>query len=1076
MKKYIFMLIFSVFIMFGMMGAVQYYMDKTGSEQKLLAKAERDLKESKRVSAIQAEVESAVRNLMENVQQSLNDPDRYYIISSQLVRKNPHIIGAGVAFAPDYYKNKGKNRLYSPYAYDEQPAVQTKKRKISEPQIRTELLGFDYTEREWFQKPMNDGKPLWTQPYVDKGGTHIILSTYVEPVRDRKGHIIGVFFADVPMEDVSQLSVDINSDLSRKGQIVIIIDLIFMLFFIFVLWLAAKASLRYKEQKVDVEKEQLLAEIEKLKETNRRITQRNMDLSKMLNKKLLTPMLAAILTVSGVTYVQAQTSLSPQASAFKNKYQAQVAKTRGEQVPMVGPFVVTCKMNYSAIGVGEQLEKLGAEVLTAFGRSVVVNIPADQFDAVAETEGVLLIDVGTKGEIKTDITRKATQTEEVQTGTGAKLPQAYTGKDVIIGLIDTGFDFTHPVFKDKNGNLRIKAVYLGGNESVKGESVTVIVKDATGASKQVDLPGAIITDPKVILDTTKVKDPVGHHGTHCAAIAAGSQIEKVSGLTGNLLGGMAPEAELILCTNQYSKEWQKKLNNMPNGDIVFDNHYLNFMSDYAAKQGKPLVMSWSQNAHSGPHNGTSPASMMIGDWCKQGNVMMLCASNEGEDNIYVNETIAAGDSINFAMDVLQGKLNGYYYLKTHEPVKVRVGIYDLKEKKEVFVFPYTIDTGKQASDTIFYIAGKDDPDIKQVYSELSDNWIKMYEQLEPYVKKALCGAYVSQGTIMESHLSDKLVNVTTITLEGIFVPKTEKNPILDIDQNLYAYTLHIIPSKKTEMFSWIDVATYQKNGIFVTGNSSMSMGDWNTTGEPVSVGAWAANNRVKSLADDDTDKSITIGDIASFSSYGTDYASHKHPTACTPGRYVYSAVNSFAPDDYPIVGMTVGNNQFEGQQKARLYYFGSASGTSMATPAAAGIVALWMQAAKDKGKTLTNKDIKDIIAKTADNDEFTKAKPERFGSGKINAYKGLLYVLGLYDPSGISTVSTNQPANVNFRLDGDNLYAEGAEDGTPVSLYGLSGILVRQTSVEAGIVSLAGLQHGVYAVQLCKLGSTLIRK
>jgi len=51
-------------------------------------------------------------------------------------------------------------------------------------------------------------------------------------------------------------------------------------------------------------------------------------------------MLTAILTVSGVTSAQAQANFSPQASAFKNKYQSQaeVAKTRGEQVPMAGPF------------------------------------------------------------------------------------------------------------------------------------------------------------------------------------------------------------------------------------------------------------------------------------------------------------------------------------------------------------------------------------------------------------------------------------------------------------------------------------------------------------------------------------------------------------------------------------------------------------------------------------------------------------------------------------------------------------------------------------------------------------------
>ena len=148
----------------------------------------------------------------------------------------------------------------------------------------------------------------------------------------------------------------------------------------------------------------------------------------------------------------------------------------------------------------------------------------------------------------------------------------------------------------------------------------------------------------------------------------------------------------------------------------------------------------------------------------------------------------------------------------------------------------------------------------------------------------------------------------------------------------------------------------------------------------------------------------------------------------------------------------------------------------MSTPASAGIVALWMQAARDKGRKLTSADIKDICAKTSDNDDFTKAKPERFGFGKMNAYKGLLYVLGLYDPSGINGISTNQPDNITFRVAGDCLYADGAEDGTPVTLYNLQGIVVAQTQVQDGMISLAGLHKGVYAVQLAKLGSTLIRK
>ena len=54
--------------------------------------------------------------------------------------------------------------------------------------------------------------------------------------------------------------------------------------------------------------------------------------------------------------------------------------------------------------------------------------------------------------------------------------------------------------------------------------------------------------------------------------------------------------------------------------------------------------------------------------------------------------------------------------------------------------------------------------------------------------------------------------------------------------------------------------------------------------------------------------------------------------------------------------------------------------------------------------------------------------------------------------------------------------ADGAEDGTPATLYNLQGTVVAKTAVQGGMISLAGLQKGVYAVQLAKLGSTLIRK
>ena len=778
-------------------------------------------------------------------------------------------------------------------------------------------------------------------------------------------------------------------------------------------------------------------------------------------KKIL---LATLLLVAGLT-ASAQGNFSAQANALKQQCQKKQAMTRanGEEMPRAA-FVVICKTDASPVAVAEQLKALGAKVNSIYGRCVAVTIPADKIDVMAQTEGVLLVDVAVKGVNMTDNTRKVTQAEEVLTGKGEKLPQAYTGKDVVIGLHDKGFDFTHPGFKDKNGNLRIKAAYLGGNTKVPQEKVTVTKSDGKGGSTQVELMPGIVTDPKVILDTLKVKDPANSHGTACAFITSGTPIEGINGLTGNALGGMAPDAELILCADQPTDD------DNSNGEI--DNSmsdYLDYMKHYAEKNNKELVVSLSMNSHNGWHNGTSPNAQLLGEFAKN-NALMLCAGNEGNDSMYIHRTVKVGDSLNVA--VAGDQLSFFYYLKSVKPIEARLGIIDLRYGLEVYSIPLTLTIGKNTTDTI----GVSTSISEDYLAKLKPDDRKKLENIVKNVKKYFEGdiaLVANQGTALESNTSDKTFPYTFIRLFSNGSFKKESDMII------YGVTLHIKPLEEpAEVFGWKDLGVLIECDIYEKGTSDCSMADWGTTGLPVSVGAWAANNVIKTI-DGKTENSEyckVVGDIATFSSYGTDLAGHKHPDVCAPGVAVYSVSNSFSLIQYPVVAEKDFNNQFEGQKSARTYKWGSFDGTSASTPVSAGIVALWLQAARDKGKKLTSADIKDICAKTCDNDDFTKAKPERFGSGKINAYKGLLYVLDLYDPTGINGISTHQPADINFRVAGDCLYADGAEDGTPATLYNLQGVVVAKTTVQGGMISLAGLQKGVYAVQLAKLGSTLIRK
>src|SRR5207248_10859570 len=44
-----------------------------------------------------------------------------------------------------------------------------------------------------------------------------------------------------------------------------------------------------------------------------------------------------------------------------------------------------------------------------------------------------------------------------------------TGRGVLIGIVDSGFDLSHPAFRDTSGNLRVDALYEQKSDTVYDE-------------------------------------------------------------------------------------------------------------------------------------------------------------------------------------------------------------------------------------------------------------------------------------------------------------------------------------------------------------------------------------------------------------------------------------------------------------------------------------------------------------------------------------------------------------------------------------------------------------------------------
>ena len=199
-------------------------------------------------------------------------------------------------------------------------------------------------------------------------------------------------------------------------------------------------------------------------------------------------------------------------------------------------------------------------------------------------------------------------------------------------------------------------------------------------------------------------------------------------------------------------------------------------------------------------------------------------------------------------------------------------------------------------------------------------------------------------------------------------------------------------------YSTLSSSSGSVSGYTITpGTYEGSMCDDMTCPQVISVGAQASRSS----------DGYGQGDVAYFSSYGTDFNGVNQPFITAPGHYVISSVNGY--DSYQSSSWSMTYN-------GQTYNWGQMSGTSMATPCAAGVVALYLQA----DPTLDVDRVKDIIAETATAYPASASSPVMArGHGIINALDGIEYILQHQGPTIVA-----KPDNVNFQGYAGETYTE----------------------------------------------------
>ena len=144
---------------------------------------------NEKVGKILTAVEVAARNNVNEIERNLATPETVFGAMEKELALNPHVIGCGLAFIPDYYPQQG--HWFEPYV------VRNDSNKIESRQIGS--ASHDYLKSEWYLKALTKEKGYWSDPYYDEAGAKAMLCTFSLPIHDEQGRTVAVFGADVSL-------------------------------------------------------------------------------------------------------------------------------------------------------------------------------------------------------------------------------------------------------------------------------------------------------------------------------------------------------------------------------------------------------------------------------------------------------------------------------------------------------------------------------------------------------------------------------------------------------------------------------------------------------------------------------------------------------------------------------------------------------------------------------------------------------------------------------------------------------------------------------------------------------------
>lgn len=215
-------------------------------------------------------------------------------------------------------------------------------------------------------------------------------------------------------------------------------------------------------------------------------------------------------------------------------------------------------------------------------------------------------------------------------------PLNLTGAGTIVGIIDTGIEYTNAAFVDAYGGSRILAIW---DQTIQDGPPPEGLLFGTEYTRE-DINRALAAENPQ--ETVKTNDPL-RHGTVMAGLAAGSVVNG-----GSTYIGAAPEADIVIVKLKECKTYLREYYFLPEGipayeesDIMLGISYVN---RFAMEFKRPVIFCLGIGTNMGDHAGNS----ILGRYLNRvaglrSRVMVVCGGNEGSAGHHFTWTFPQGE-------------------------------------------------------------------------------------------------------------------------------------------------------------------------------------------------------------------------------------------------------------------------------------------------------------------------------------------------------------------------------------------------------------------------------------------------